>query len=200
MERLYDHSLISYVSEEKIKAVLLLHSRQIAHYAYIFHDKDESVPHWHICLVLSTGNACPAQRVKKWFADEQNTLVEPMIDRGAMFTYLTHKDDKSIMSGKADYSIDSIRCDNLEWWTSKVDKPQGVDRSVQIIDDIINKVPFRQMCLKYGRDFVINYERYKQMAHLIRSEEWEPSPKLIEKLQPIVDDDGVVNNPFPDCR
>lgn len=198
MERIYDHTLISYVSEDKIKAVLLLHARQIAHYAYIWHNKDNNEPHWHICLVLAAGNACPAQRVLKWFADKQNTFIEPMIDRGAMFTYLTHSDEKSISAGKADYSPDSIICDDREWWNTKDKQYLGVDKSVQIIDDILSKVPYRQLCLKYGRDFIINFERYKRMAVMIHDEEWKPSPELKKKLgEPLVDDDGCVHrSPF----
>lgn len=184
-ERCRNFALITYHSEEVIKAVLTLNSDLIRHYAYILHDKDirtkengEVVPvepHYH--LLLNLNNAMTYTAVCKLFPKEQNTMAQPMRDMSDCFNYLNHNDKPD----KYQYDDSLIKCDDLDYWQG-LKKGESADRVLNILDDILNGVSFRDLAKRYGRDLIINYYKYRQFAIEMQRQ---------EDLQKSISDKGI---------
>lgn len=134
---------------------------QSVHYCYVYHDKDEAEPHYHLIVLLpfaKTLSACLS-----YFTGSQNCFGEPVIDRYSCFKYLLHSDNPD----KASYDVESLVSDDLAYF-QRLD-PDCVysdsgEKTLALLEDIVSKVPFREMVLRYGRDFVLHYEVYVQAA------------------------------------
>lgn len=167
-QRLYRWSLITYASFDDFKPLL----EKSLHYAYIYHDKDNNEPHYHILVTFSQHISLSA--IKKLIDSNQNTLGQPLKDNLAMFEYLTHENLSE--TEKEIYSTESRICDNLAFWTSAtVDKDQ---ENEQFIDDLLNLSAY-EMAKKYGRDYIRNYERYKLFRAVLIDESLGPSETFI---------------------
>ena len=172
IERVRNYAMITYHSEEVIKATLdcLLKMGRVRHYAYIPHDKDMdsegNFKEKHIHMLLQLNNAMTLTAVRALFPLGANTLAQPIYDKADCFNYLTHKDKPN----KYQYEDTDIVADNMEYWKG-LQKGQEDDKTMCILDDIISNVPYRLMVSRYGRDFVINYGKYACMAQMIESEE-----------------------------
>lgn len=163
--RVRNYELITYHTEEVIKAVLSVNSSRVRHYAYILHDKDvkddgsSAEVHFHVLLCFN--NAITASAVTKLFPEGQNTFPAPMRDKADCFNYLDHAD----CPDKYQYPHESIVCDDLGYWQ---DLQRGEDdiqyRVLNIIDDILSGIGLYELAKRYGRDIVINYDRYKDFA------------------------------------
>lgn len=160
-----DFSLITYLSETDLLKVLSSHSQSIFSYIYIYHSKDLSVPHIH--LVIRTRNDKTSSAVLKWFkwSGSANTLIEKVFSP-SIVAYLTHENQPD----KYQYSSDDLRSDNIDFW-QKFKLYEKSDNAVYIIDDIIAEVPLRTLVQRYGRDFVINYDKYKRVARIIQAQD-----------------------------
>lgn len=170
-ERVRNWALITYHLEEVIKSVLQVNTGRIRHWAYILHDKDTNEDgslkqsHYHVLIQLN--NAMTMSACRALFPTEQNTLAQPQYDKAASFLYLTHKDQPD----KYQYPDTDIICDNPDYWKKLQESGEDDDKTVNIIDDIIACVPFRELMRRYGRDLVINYSRYREFAEAVRKEE-----------------------------
>ena len=202
--------LVSYLPIEAILEYCKLPS--VSRYAIIRHDKDVNEdgtpkePHYHVIVVYTYGRTFTA--LKKDFEPCKavygaNTLFEPC-DLVWAYNYLTHRDNPE----KAQYSPADIICDDVEYWTAtgKGEKP---NRCFELINDILdNKNPV-YLLRKYGRDYVINAQKYYEFANAVMTvneEEYETiqnarikaeeeRKKLIEEFyngydEPPVYDDG----------
>lgn len=175
-ERSRNFSLITYHSEEVLKTVLSGVS-QIRHYAYIYHDKDKKEdpdelkePHFHV--LLNTQYGMTESAVKKLFPRDQSTLTQITRDKSDSFLYLTHKNNPE----KYQYADDAVVCDDVSFWQSCADGADENEKSMSILYDILACVPFREMCIRYGRDFIIHCSQYLAMAEKIRYEEKGSEP------------------------
>lgn len=162
-------ALISYVSESELKDTLNSHSDDIKHFAYIKHDKDIEdnkpvTPHWHIILHFFNPHLMSA--VKSWFRQfsTQNTLVQEVKDLGALVEYLTHEDNPE----KYHYPKDDIKTDDRDWLFSCDDDTSS---SYEILNSILLGLSYRELAKKYGREFIINHEKYINLAGRIELQE-----------------------------
>lgn len=176
-ERSRNFCLITYHSEETLLSVLSRYSSRVRHYAYILHDRDTnddgSLKEKHFHLLLQLNNAMTLSAVRRLFpavldekGKEISTLGQPMRDKSDCFVYLDHAD----LPDKYHYPHDDIKSDDLGYWNG-VQRGEADDKTLNIIDDIIACVPFRELAQRYGRDLVLNFSRYRDFAEAVRREE-----------------------------
>lgn len=173
-KRSYSHSLITYLPKCAIEDILLNNFPYLTHYAYIYHDKDDCVAHWHVLLHLSrnmTSSACCSRFTSELF--QANTFSETIKTDG-IAAYLLHQNEPN----KHQYSIDEVYSNDFSWWLNQyapeIDKNQT---SINVIDDLINGLHPRELLQKYGRDVVVNYQKYKFFAELIKTHDYRNNPK-----------------------
>nr|DAP12887.1 MAG TPA: Plasmid like replication protein [Inoviridae sp.] len=165
-DRFYRWSLVIYGNEEDVLKVC----RVSQHYAYILHDKEEKEPHWHLLCTFKVWKSLAS--IKSIIDNGQNVLGEEIHDKQAAFRYLTHKDNPE----KYQYEEEDVKSDNKEFWRGE---EQG--DVVELIDDIIEGMSFRDMAIKYGKDFVKNYRAYAHYAALVEAQETRERIKLLEE-------------------
>ncbi len=161
-------SLVTYIADTGRVLEMLGNKRtSIRAYALIKHDKDSTDPHHHIVIRTHSAWTCPA--VCKWFKDTvtgQNTFAEFIHDREAVLDYLTHENERS--EGKHIYNkadiIDGGMADLLP-------REDTADDGMNIVEDILSGYSTREMCKRYGREFIYRFAAYKAVAEQIREEE-----------------------------
>lgn len=191
-QRSYNFALVTYHTEEVIKSVLSLYAGAIKHYAYISHDKDYkedgTLKEKHYHIILSFYNNRTISAVRKLFPSYQNTLAQIVHDKTAMFAYLTHEDDLE----KVQYDKSLVVCDDREYWDKLSMVGENDNRTLSLLEDIINRVPLRDMVLRYGRDFVINRQHYYYFAvRMMHQEEYLRSCEELKKL----DEGTLIDDP-----
>lgn len=184
-------SLISYVSKEHLEKCLALHKDSIRGYAYILHDKDDEIPHFHILLKLySSWNPLQVcQWFKGYFNDEgleQNTLGECISDTNSIVDYITHSDDKSRAEGKHQYQLNEIVDNGL--FLFKDEKP-SVDNTFEILMRMKSGTPYLYLVKVYGRDFVYHFNQYRDLLDAIKEQESRISIKVEPHWKKLGDDD-----------
>lgn len=180
--------LVSYLPHDVIQNILDTKLKQIDKYAYILHDKDVydkdvvndvgdvlhcvgevKAPHTHIFLKLFESR--DSGEIQRWFTREvdgvrQNCFLERVHNRIGCIAYLTHRTKKS--QHKYQYDLDLVKSFNLDGTELDGD---CVDNSLDIIEDILNNVPLREMVRRYGKQFIYQYKAYTEMAFNIRKQE-----------------------------
>ena len=166
-------SCITYLTEKQINEVIGLHNRSIRSWAYILHDKDKTVTHYH--LVFRTFDAWTCAQVEKWFkgfTDEHgeavNTLVERAKDLHALGDYLTHSDPDSIEAGKYRYNKTDIKSNGL---FDLVPTKDAVDDTFEMLEHMVNGASTRWMVRRYGKAYVYHYSQFQAVADAIRLED-----------------------------
>lgn len=159
--RFYSVFIRTFSPLEEVEA--FLHSVDFDEYAYIYHDSDTKddgspkEPHFHILVYRKSGfRLTPAVR-----AFSQNTLIQPCRSRKLSYEYLTHKNDPD----KHSYSTSSIHefhRDGKDTFSQTVKESQ-MNAFSQMLDDI-TQLSRRELAVKYGRDYMLNYRRYEQFA------------------------------------
>lgn len=167
--------LVSYLSMEAITEYCKM--GHISRFAFIKHDKDVydktvldndgnivhnvgdlKEPHIHLLVVYK--NARTRSAVLADFANrEQNTLVEQCIELDSAFDYLTHRRNPE----KIQYDEQSIICDDLSYWQSLA-RGEEDNTATQLIADILSGKNPVYLLKRYGRDFVLNHQKYYQFA------------------------------------
>lgn len=142
-------------------------ARESMYMPSLTYDKDSTDPHHHIVIRTHSAWTCPA--VCKWFKDTetgQNTFAEFIHDREAVLDYLTHENERS--EGKHIYNkadiIDGGMADLLP-------REDTADDGMNIVEDILAGYSTREMCKRYGREFIYRFAAYKAVAEQIREEE-----------------------------
>lgn len=171
-KRCRDFSLILYVKENELSNYLRLNYKDIKRYAYIFHDKDNKEPHIHLLLTFDREHTL-AYVEKKFKLDEQNVMVEAVTSNYKMYRYLTHKDNPE----KYQYNEEQIKTNDAEYYTEEIDS-EGI-AILGILDDMSNPfITYRTLIKRYGRDFVIHYKAYREMARLLATKA-EPYKEIL---------------------
>lgn len=158
---------------------LVCRFKNVAHYAYITHDKDSKddgtpdVLHHHIIVSFYNqryyGGVC---RVLDEFANELgrdfNYNVLPISTDGnnslaKCFVYLTHGDDPD----KYQYDLSDVHSDNLGHWNkilaSSSDLVTSVEGNKRFLLDLIELDKISLM-LRYGRDYIRNFKYYNDFV------------------------------------
>lgn len=157
--------LVSYLTEEEIMGYC--HISTVRHFAFIKHDKDVNEdgslkePHFHILIVFH--NARTLSAVKSDFANRrQNTLCEVCEDVEGSFDYLTHRRH----TNKVQYLLTDIISDDIAYFKGLVSH-EDENRAFELVNDIIcGKSPL-YLLRRYGREYVINRNKYYEMANII---------------------------------
>lgn len=177
-------SLVTYACPNDVRLVIEKHCSQVLHANYRIHDKDDAVPHIHCNIWLKKSRRCDV--VENWFShcmDENNNYVNTFADYTKdcrlAFEYLTHKNDPD----KYQYDDDGIVYFGLsidEYLKQKTifnikdnvrrRAYQSVERSVSLIDDLLDGASTMQMIKTYGRDYIINRKRYLSAAAAVAYE------------------------------
>ena len=173
-------SIITYCSKVQVGEVIGSHYRSIRSYAYIFHDKDETVPHFHV--VFRTFDAWSIPQIEKWFkgfvdekGDPINTFVQRAGDLYALHEYLTHSDAASKDEGKYQYSPSDIISNGL---FDLVPKKDAVDDTFEMLEHMLNGASTKWMVRRYGRAFVYHYSQFMAVKEAIQQDEWLEKSKL----------------------
>lgn len=170
-------ALVTYATHEQIMYSLSLHEEQVRYSCFILHDKDVKEdgslkePHSHI--VVETFNAYRVGSVRNWFknaldeeGEQVTTLGQPVIDRKAVIDYLNHEKRKD----KAQYPRDAI-VNLVEALLIANEKPRNDDeKALLILDDMIANVPEYVLCRRYGREYIINAPKYRDMIFEIMND------------------------------
>lgn len=181
IKRFRNFACITYATEEQISRFLCHYRRDIKHYAYAYHDKDDNEPHTHIILLWHNGMSTSALKKRfKRFTD-QNTLVEVLLDKTACYQYLTHENDDD----KYHYDIGIIKSDSSSYWQAVVyEEEEDDNKALSIVNDILAGVPLPIMLKRYGTHFVINFDKYQSFAKQMLMYDRERAH--------LIDDDGVI--------
>lgn len=165
-------SLITYCNKKQIVEVLGSHNSSIRAFAYIYHDQDETTPHYHV--VFRTFDAWSIPQIEKWwkgFTDEKgqeiNTFVQQATDLHALKEYLTHSDAESRAAGKHLYNSSDIISVGLFDLVSKKD---AVDDTLEIVDHMVYGASTRWLIRRYGKAFVYHFSQFCAVREAIESE------------------------------
>ena len=167
------HLIMTYASEKQIQDVVLAHQSSIRAWSYIYHDKDEAQPHYHV--IFRTYSTWYNTAIEKWFkglkdrsGEHINTFCEKANDLVALEHYLTHDDFESRQKGKYQYPKSAIRDYGL--WDI-VPRKDSFDDSYDVINDIISGMTVRDLVRRYGRDYVYHRFAYEEIADKIITED-----------------------------
>lgn len=188
--RFRNFNIVFYGSEGELCKILRLNNDRISKYAYCVHDKDTyledrfddsgncvnvkgDLEKIHIHCNLEFYNALSFSACKKMFTTEtDNPRVEHTIDKQLMFEYLIHKNDKD----KYQYPYSEIVSNDIahfEKYCKYGEKIGGDEKAILIIEDLLKGVPLRLMLYRYGREFIINKEKYISFAQDLKQESYD---------------------------
>lgn len=165
-----NHCVEVYCSEAEIQIVLCRHYRQIVHFAFILHDRDEKedgtlkTPHFHICLHLN--NVYKIRQVIDWFKEvtDQNVFCELMLYKTRAFQYLCHQNSPD----KYQYPENEVVTDLRSFWYDKEAK------AMSLIYDLLHGADQLYMCNTYGREWIVHHAKYTDMARALSSKVQDP--------------------------
>lgn len=160
-DRYYSFALVTYNTNESDIQPLI---DKAFKYAWILHDKDKTDPHLHILCTFKQNKSF--ENVRKLVTGEQNTLVQLLRDKYKAFQYLTHENEDE---EKASYEESEIHCNDISYFQRGL--KQSVDNEEFIIDLLNTDMSYREMGIKYGRDYIRNFGAYRSFAHQIRVQE-----------------------------
>jgi hypothetical protein len=138
-------------------------------YAFILHDKDiqpdgsPKMPHYHLLISKRSGiRLTPFIK-----ACDENTHISVANSKTFCYEYLTHKNNPE----KFAYSSSDVREFHRDVDTySATTKERYESTYSQMLDDI-NTLSRRDMAIKYGRDYMLNYQRYEAFKTVVEDEE-----------------------------
>lgn len=199
IQRFRNFAGISYINKDVLRYILknVLNSN---HFAIIKHDKDVDkqgdLKQEHLHFIVNLNNAMTLTAFGAYFKNEdQNTLYQPMIDKSGAFDYLTHANNPE----KHKYEEKEVEVvGGIDFWKKIV----ADDKTNSIIDDLIHKVRMRDMVDRYGRDFVINYRKYYEIAYIIEGQDFAEEVKSgldglgVKKQLTLIDENGEVIKRF----
>lgn len=149
-------------------------------YAYIVHDRDKkddgSLKEPHIHLLVYKRNQF---RLTKFLTfTEANTRIEIPRSKKFAYEYLTHKNNPD----KTSYNLSEIIEYHEKEDTFSLTEQEARDqRNVNLLDDI-GVLTRREMAIKYGTDYIKNYERYERFMNVVRSEEMEKEADALASI------------------
>lgn len=170
--RTRNYEYITYLSLDVIKRELL--NETVLHYAYVLHDKDINEdktlkePHYHIVITYVDAKTLSSRFKITRALDKiygKNTRVEAIENLRLSLRYLIHLDDKD----KFQYSLKDLSFDSGSYLRYFEDN--AINTTEEILEDILADKTMRYLVRKYGRDLVINYNKYCAFARMMYAEE-----------------------------
>lgn len=172
------YSCVSYLNENDLLSLFdFMKSHNLESYCYIQHTDDDVEKHWHILLGFSHALSPPKllHMVNVNSIATHNPVYRDItfscqrVKRGIkdMLSYFVHEGKE----GKKHYEWSDCKSDNMEFWRNVTIASDTTSYMEQLIADLENKMTFRQLAAKYGRDFVLNYKAYYQYYAMIRWQE-----------------------------
>lgn len=184
----------TYLPEKDIEEIIAQHAHMVCVAYMATHDKDKNedgtpiVPHVHVNLLLDRSRQLSG--TLSWFkaSDSEGrpiqTHVEAVLDPVGCDDYLTHNTDEARAKGKYQYDEEIIkvirgerdtfrefRTDWVRKHEARIAKEANAEEVDQLLQDIIDGVPAREMARRYGRDYVKNVKAYRHYAGLVVWEE-----------------------------
>ena len=197
-ERNRNFAMVTYHSRETVENVLKLYLQlgRVRHYAFIVHDKDKKpdgeLKETHIHILLQLNNAMTLSALRNLFPNGNTTLGQPLRDKMDCFNYLTHKNTPE----KYQYNENDIISDDLQYWKEAQKTGSENDRTCELIRDILNNVDYWTMLDRYGRDYVINFDKYHSFASRV-SYQQNQAVSATSKPCLIDEETGEVEHPKP---
>lgn len=178
----------------------------VQHYALTLHDKDlwtaedekanskhkvgePKEKHSHI--ILYTFDAKSSSSVEKLFdryavslnpENPESTRVEIPSSVTSAYRYLRHLDDPD----KYQYSVEELVADDPLYWSKhgETDGLNGDNKGLSMVEDILNGVSERDMCLRYGKEYIYHSKYLRESADRIRYEEnhFDVTPALVDAI------------------
>lgn len=151
----------------------LLEKLPLRHFALCYHDKDTNadgttgIPHTHFLLnfLRDKNNQWLCNMFARYQAEQgveeiQNTFCEVVRDPVQVYRYLRHADDPQ----KYQYSLDEVISDDSAYWLIREEKRYSdyddKNQALNIVTDIMAGVSQMEMLRRYGREYVINRDKY----------------------------------------
>lgn len=151
-------SIVAYGDREQIYH-FCTSKKVIKNYAFIFHNLDDNEPHFHILIHMN--NSFDQEEVIGWLKDitGQNAFAQVISNKSRAYEYLIHENDEN----KHSYSVDQIITNDKYYWYTPDEK------SVEILNDLLQGCDLYAMALRYGRDFIINYKKYQDFVEILKN-------------------------------
>lgn len=159
----YAWGFISYATPDEFAPLLA----RAKHWCYIRHDQDDNEPHYHILARFPTEMSLKACR--KLQLGTQNLLGKSLNSLKAqmkMTCYLTHNTAKARKDGKHIYELTDVQYKpNDDYWEKQFEKEgEKADKEASnesFVNDLLAPdLSVKQMAIKYGRDFIKNFNSY----------------------------------------
>lgn len=164
---------------------LLLEHLHIEAYAFIVHDKDCDLngelheSHIHLLVHLCYPSKVRATTIAKYLKSG-NTRLEIVRDKYKAYQYLIHANSPD----KFQYSLDEVVCNNLDFYQlpTAVTKEQKRASDMSCLLDDVLTLTMRDFALKYGRDGILNYSKYKDFSLRCKSASFRELYTLEDKF------------------
>lgn len=179
----YSYSLMTYAKPEEFARLL----KVAKHWAWIFHNRDNKEPHYHIYVSFVTKKS--PKQILEIIDSKQNTFWEGM--KGTpqdLLTYFTHEKEVT----KAQYEYSEIQFDDEKYWSKGADAENKENENQEFLEHLLKKTSRREMARKYGKDYMKNYRAYEEFANMLQYEELRELEKSLEGVPAELDDLGQV--------
>lgn len=184
----------TYASVEQIREIMAEHDSEIKAFAFIEHNRDNCEWHRHISLWLTRSKS--KTTIENWFKpciDSKGMRVQTFVEctkqckksdgtvetqtvdlRGATYYLVHEKADGTEIPNKYHYSWEDVESKNLsllkEYEFGKT-KDNKEDNSFEILERVIAGENLYTLAKEYGRDFIMNYTKYRELAYSIKCAE-----------------------------
>lgn len=183
-------AIMTYATEEDIKAVIEEKKELLRYWCYICHDKDKKPEtdepvqsHFHI--LFECFNPYTIKAIRNWFGwcrDEDGkqvtTLAQVVVFRKGIVDYLTHENTPE----KYRYEMSDVvnLPDALSIYGVKPRDDE--DNALRVIDDMLSGLNYYELIRRYGREFIINNRHYRECIALMLSDGSLPSSANKEEV------------------
>lgn len=144
------------------------YDHDLTHYAYIRHI-DSDFEHYHILLefrnailcrsVVLLVNMCANIYCDNAFRDV-TTTCEYFEPKSNVTQYIVHESYKARLANKAKYDWKEVVSDDVTYWQDFSSRGVSTRNVDTMFTDIANGMSMFELACKYGRDFIINHEKY----------------------------------------
>lgn len=193
--RAYTWGLVAYgYKTEELENTLqeLVFNKYITTYAFIYHDKDiytqedkdQAIkdnreyqepntikkPHHHIIIIFKQNvsrNQIITRFIKQDLENNKTILTKQVIDKYSAYRYLTHKDNPE----KVQYKEEDIHSWTIQQFKGKLTQSEETTKYINMYEDYKSGETMRNMIIKYGRDYILNYDNYKKYFELMQIQE-----------------------------
>lgn len=161
-------SLVSYHDTEIINYILNKNADKIYKYAYInaYRDIDlekGGIKQAHHHILIRTYNTYTVKSIRNWFKlpnNPTNTLGQVVSSGDDIKDYLLHIKCPE----KGLYSVNEIVSNDWQWFCKSVDNTPAQC----LFEDVLNGLDYHTLVKKYGREYIINFRKYHELAYYIK--------------------------------